>query len=39
MLRETGFEQVEEVGETGFDSSPVTKGALFRGRKPFADSL
>jgi hypothetical protein len=38
MLRKAGFEQVEQVGETGFDSSPVSKGALFRGRKPLADS-
>jgi hypothetical protein len=37
MLRNRGFETVEQVGETGFNSSPVTKGVLFRGRKPPAD--
>ncbi len=34
MLNEAGFVDVELVGETGFDSSPVTKGVLFRARKP-----
>ena len=38
MLRKTGFEHAEQVGETGFDSSPVTKGVLFRGRKPSPES-
>jgi len=34
MLKEAGFVDAEVVGETGFDSSPVTKGMLFRARKP-----
>lgn len=33
MLNETGFVDVELVSETGFNSSPVTKGVLFRARK------
>ena len=33
MLKEAGFVDAEVVGETGFDSSPVTKGMLFRARK------
>ena len=31
MMREAGFIDAELVGETGFNSSPVTKGALFKG--------
>ncbi len=34
MLNEAGFADVEGVAETGFNSSPVTKGVLFRARKP-----
>ncbi len=34
MLNEAGFVDVELVSETGFDSSPVTKGVLLRARKP-----
>jgi len=34
MLNEAGFVDIELVGETGFDSSPVTKGVLFRATKP-----
>jgi hypothetical protein len=34
MLNEVGFVDVEFVSETGFNSSPVTKGVLFRARKP-----
>jgi len=34
MLNEAGFADVELVGETDFNSSPVTKGVLFRARKP-----
>ena len=30
MLNEAGFANVKLVGETGFNSSPVTKGVLFR---------
>jgi len=33
MLNETGFVDVELVSETGFNSSPVTKGVLFRASK------
>jgi hypothetical protein len=33
MLNEAGFVDVELIGETGFNSSPVTKGVLFRARK------
>jgi hypothetical protein len=33
MLNEAGFVDVEWVAETGFNSSPVTKGVLFRARK------
>ena len=34
MLTEAGFIEAELVKDTGFDSSPVTKGVLFRSRKP-----
>jgi hypothetical protein len=34
MVKEAGFVDAELVGETGFNSSPVTKGMLFRARKP-----
>ncbi len=33
MLNKGGFADVELVAETGFNSSPVTKGVLFRARK------
>jgi len=33
MLNEAGFADYELVAETGFNSSPVTKGVLFRARK------
>ncbi len=33
MLNEAGFVDVELVSETVFNSSPVTKGVLFRARK------
>ena len=32
-MEKVGFVEVEFVGETGLDSSPVTRGALFRARK------
>jgi Predicted metal-binding protein (DUF2284) len=35
-LRQAGFEEGELVTETGFNSSPVTKGALFRAVRPLA---
>jgi hypothetical protein len=34
MMREAGFADAELVAETGFNSSPVTKGVLFRAVKP-----
>jgi hypothetical protein len=34
LCKQTGFEDVELVGETGFNSSPKTKGVLVRGKKP-----
>ncbi len=34
MLSQAGFVDVELVAETGFNSSPITKGVLFRARKP-----
>jgi hypothetical protein len=34
MLIEAGFIEVELVKDTGFNSSPVTKGVLCRAKKP-----
>jgi hypothetical protein len=34
LFRQTGFTEIEFVAETGFNSSPITKGALFRATKP-----
>lgn len=34
MLKGAGFVEAELVAETGFNSSPVTKGVLFRAFKP-----
>jgi hypothetical protein len=34
LMKAAGFEEAEQVGDTGFNSSPVTKGALFRAVKP-----
>ena len=36
MIKEAGFRDVEMVAETGFNSSPVTKGVLFRAVRPVA---
>jgi hypothetical protein len=36
MLQQAGFAETDLVGETGFNSSPVTKGVLVRGVKPLA---
>jgi alkylhydroperoxidase/carboxymuconolactone decarboxylase family protein YurZ len=36
MLKNAGFKDAEMVSETGFNSSPVTKGVLFRAVKPVA---
>jgi len=33
-LRTTGFVEVASAGETGFNSSPITRGMLVRARKP-----
>ena len=33
-LKNAGFEDVERVAETGFNSSPKTRGVLVRARKP-----
>jgi hypothetical protein len=32
-MKQAGFEDQEFVGTTGFNTSPVTTGALFRARK------
>jgi len=34
IMRQAGFADVEMVSETGFNSSAVTKGVLFRAVKP-----
>lgn len=34
MLQQAGFKEVEQVDETGFNSSPKTKAMLFRAHKP-----
>jgi hypothetical protein len=34
LIQQTGFEDVELVAETGFNSSPKTKGVLIRAKKP-----
>jgi hypothetical protein len=40
MLKKAGFTDVEWVAETGFNSSPVTKGVLFRAKKSaFSDTF
>ncbi len=36
MLRDTGFDAVERVAWTGYDTSPTTRGATFRARVPEA---
>jgi alkylhydroperoxidase/carboxymuconolactone decarboxylase family protein YurZ len=33
LIKEAGFGEAEAVGETGFNSSPVTKGTLFRAKR------
>ncbi len=33
-MEKVGFQKVEFIGETGFNSTPKTKGALFRAQKP-----
>ena len=39
MLKEAGFADVEWVAETRFNSSPVTKGVLFRARKSLTSDV
>jgi len=39
LFSQTGFAGIEFVAETGFNSSPVTKGALFRAKKPFISTV
>lgn len=39
MIRRAGFQEVQEVGYSGFDSSPVTKGALFKAVKGSSRSI
>jgi len=34
LLKKAGFENAQLVGETGFNSSPKTKGVTFRAEKP-----
>lgn len=34
LMRKEEFIEVEMVGETGFDSSDMTRGVLFRAKKP-----
>jgi len=34
MMNEAGFIEFDLVKETGFNSSPVSKGVLFRARRP-----
>jgi hypothetical protein len=34
MMTQAGFEKAEVVAETGFNSSPVTKGVLIRAARP-----
>jgi hypothetical protein len=36
MIKRAGFTNPEIVSETGFNSSPVTKGVLFRAVRPAA---
>jgi hypothetical protein len=33
-LGKVGFQNIELIGETGFNSTPKTKGVLFRAKKP-----
>ncbi len=33
-MEKVGFQKIEFIGETGFNSTPKTKGALFRAKKP-----
>ena len=33
LMKEAGFGEAEAVGDTGFNSSPTTKGTLFRAKR------
>ena len=35
LLQQVGFEDAELVADTGFNSSPKTKGVLVRAKKPY----
>ncbi len=37
MLQEAGFANIELVAETGFNSSPKTKGVLIRAKRPISE--
>jgi hypothetical protein len=37
-LDQAGFEESKLITETGFNSSPITKGVLFRGVKPVVEA-
>ena len=39
LLKNVGFEKTELVGDTGFNSTPKTKGVLFRAEKPNISTL
>jgi alkylhydroperoxidase/carboxymuconolactone decarboxylase family protein YurZ len=38
LMRRVGFGKAEMVSETGLDSSPVTKGVLFRATRPLVST-
>jgi hypothetical protein len=37
MLQQAGFADIELVTETGFNSSPKTKGVLIRSKRPISE--
>ena len=39
MFKKVGFADAELVTETGFKSSPITEGMLFRATKPIAGDI
>jgi len=39
IMKQAGFAEVEMVSETGFNSSPITKGVLFRAAKQVDDQV
>ena len=38
LMKQAGFADAEMVSEAGFNSSPVTKGVLFRAARPAAQA-